>query len=106
MSENTIFFALISIAFLIVGVLAWLLNLEFRMQKVEETCELKRNAIEVLDSIAKNLTDPIKIEAEMEAAATAREMRDANRKYVPRDTAGPPARVHRPPKLRSVPKKR
>lgn len=106
MSENTIFFALVSIAFLIVGVLVWLLNLEFRMQKVEEICEKKRNAIEILDSIAKNLTDPIKIEAEMEATATAREMRDAGRKYLPRENAGPPAKVHRPPTLRSVPRKR
>lgn len=77
-----------------------------RLFKVEEICEKKRNAIEILDSIAKNLTDPIKIEAEMEATATAREMRDAGRKYLPRENAGPSAKVHRPPTLRSVPRKR
>lgn len=102
--NDVVWKAIVFINFCIYGYL--LIQHHRRLLKVEEICEKKRNAIEILDSIAKNLTDPIKIEAEMEATATAREMRDAGRKYLPRENAGPPAKVHRPPTLRSVPRKR
>lgn len=76
-----------------------------RLKKVEEITEKKKNAIAILDSIAKNLTDPDRIQADMEATANAREMRDANRTTMPRVNAGPAAKVYRP-KLRNVPRKR
>lgn len=47
-----------------------------------------------------SLADPEKIEADLEKSADLREMRDAGRTTLPREDAGPPATVHRPP-LRS-----
>ena len=45
----------------------------------------------------KKLADPEQIEKDMEASAQLREMKDANRTTLPREDAGPPAVVHRPP---------
>lgn len=45
----------------------------------------------------KRLADPEFIEAEMEKGARLREMKDANRTTLPREDAGPPAVVYRPP---------
>lgn len=46
------------------------------------------------------LTNPEEIEKEMERGARVREMYDANRTTLPRENAGPPARVYNP-KLRA-----
>lgn len=43
-----------------------------------------------------NLTDPDKIEEEMERGADIIEARQANRLHAPRPDAGPPAKVFRP----------
>lgn len=45
----------------------------------------------------KRLADPETIEAEFEKGARLREMKDAQRTTLPREDAGPPAVVHRPP---------
>lgn len=43
-----------------------------------------------------DLTDPDKIQEDMERGADILEARQANRLMAPRPDAGPPARVHRP----------
>jgi hypothetical protein len=48
----------------------------------------------------KRLTDPEAIADDMEKGARLREMRDANRTILPREDAGPPAKVYSP-KLRA-----
>lgn len=73
------------------------------IKKLKKEVEKKKNAIAILEQVAKDATDPAKIEAEMEAAANLREMRDARRTTMPRENDSPPAVVHRP-KLRNVPK--
>lgn len=44
----------------------------------------------------KRLTDPDSILLDMESGARVREMRDANRTTLPREDAGPPAKVYTP----------
>lgn len=73
-----------------------------RLDRVEEICERRRRAVDALDSIVRNLNDPVKIQADMERSATAQEMRAANRTTMPRENTGPPAKVYRP-KLRNKP---
>jgi hypothetical protein len=51
---------------------------------------------QVRERLYASLADPEKIEADFEKSARAREMRDANRTTLPREGAGPPAKVHRP----------
>lgn len=52
----------------------------------------------------KRLTDPDLIAEDMEKGARLREMRDANRDTLPREDAGPPARVYSPRLRAKVPK--
>jgi hypothetical protein len=47
------------------------------------------------------LADPSRVEEDLENSARRREMYDANRTTLPRENAGPPAVVYRPP-LRGV----
>ena len=82
-----------------------LIPMNVRLRRVERICEKRRRAVDALDSIVKNLEDPASIEADMEASARHREMRDAQRTHVPREDAGPPAIVHRPARIRNSPKK-
>lgn len=51
------------------------------------------------------LTDPDSIEADFERGAQAAEMRAANRVYLPREDAGPHARVHTARLRGQLPKK-
>jgi hypothetical protein len=50
----------------------------------------------VRNKLYESLADPARIEADFEKSARAREMRDANRTTLPREGAGPPAKVYRP----------
>ncbi len=50
------------------------------------------------------LTDPAQILVDMENSARVKEMIDANRKTLPREDAGPPAKVHSPTLRAKVPK--
>lgn len=50
------------------------------------------------------LTDPSAIEEEMERGARVREMYDANRRTLPRENAGPPAKVYSPNMRAKVPR--
>lgn len=52
----------------------------------------------------KRLTDPDSILEDMERGARMREMRDANRTTLPREDAGPPARVYTPSMRAKLPK--
>jgi hypothetical protein len=52
----------------------------------------------------KRLTDPESIADDMERGARMREMRDANRTVLPREDAGPPAKVYTPTMRARVPK--
>lgn len=52
----------------------------------------------------KRLTDPESIEEDMEKGARVREMHDANRTTLPREDAGPPAKVYSPQLRAKVPK--
>lgn len=51
---------------------------------------------EVRTKLYRDLADPARIEADFEKSARLREMRDANRTTLPREGAGPPAKVYRP----------
>ena len=101
---NTQTFVFTSFLWFVIG-FSILIPMNIRLRRVEEICTKRRRAVEALDSIVRNLNDPVSIEADMEASARHREMRDANRTTAPRADAGPPAVVHRPAKLRSTPKK-
>lgn len=61
-------------------------------RRVEHTKALKR------------LTDPESIADEMERGARKREMYDANRNLLPRENAGPPAKVYSPKLRANVPR--
>lgn len=50
----------------------------------------------VRDVLYAEFADPAKIEEDFERSARLREMRDANRTTLPREGAGPPAKVYRP----------
>lgn len=63
--------------------------------KIQVLRELEAHR-QVRKTLYDNLADPAKIEAEFEKSARMREMRDANRTTLPREGAGPPARVYRP----------
>lgn len=52
----------------------------------------------------KRLTDPDFIVEDMEKGARLREMRDANRFTLPRDDAGPPAKVYTPTMRAKLPR--
>lgn len=52
----------------------------------------------------KRLTDPFAIADDMEKGARMREMYDANRNTLPREDAGPPARVYTPTMRAKVPR--
>lgn len=52
----------------------------------------------------KRLTDPDSILEDMERGARMREMRDANRTTLPREDAGPPAKVYTPSMRAKLPK--
>lgn len=52
----------------------------------------------------KRLTDPLIIADDMEKGARLREMHDANRITLPREDAGPPAKVYTPTMRAKVPK--
>jgi hypothetical protein len=52
----------------------------------------------------KRLTDPESIADEMEKGARMREMYDANRTTLPREDAGPPAKVYSPKLRAKVPR--
>lgn len=52
----------------------------------------------------KRLTDPESIADDMERGARLREMRDANRNVLPREDAGPPAKVYTPTMRARIPK--
>lgn len=52
--------------------------------------ERKKNQLDAL----KRLTDPASIEEDMEKGARMREMYDANRTTLPREDAGPPAKIY------------
>ena len=52
----------------------------------------------------KRLSDPDAILEDMERGARLREMRDANRTTLPREDAGPPAKVYTPTMRAKVPK--
>lgn len=52
----------------------------------------------------KRLTDPEAIADDMERGARMREMHDANRTTLPREDAGPPAKVYTPTLRSKVPK--
>lgn len=52
----------------------------------------------------KRLTDPEAIADDMEKGARLREMYDANRTTLPRDDAGPPAKVYTPTMRAKVPR--
>ncbi len=52
----------------------------------------------------KRLTNPESIEEDMEKGARMREMHDANRTALPREDAGPPARVYSPKLRANLPK--
>lgn len=52
----------------------------------------------------KRLTDPDSIVEDMEKGARMREMHDANRSLLPREDAGPPAKVYSPRLRAKVPK--
>lgn len=81
------------VSFLILGTV-----ISYRQVKLEkELRNIKDNRVRFYQSLA----DPKLIEAEMEKSARAREMRDAQRTTLPREGAGPPAKVYRP-KLRGA----
>lgn len=52
----------------------------------------------------KRLTNPESIEEDMEKGARIREMHDANRTVLPREDAGPPAKVYSPKLRANLPK--
>jgi len=52
----------------------------------------------------KRLTDPFSIEEDMERGARTREMYDANRTTLPREDAGPPAKIYSPKLRANVPR--
>lgn len=62
---------------------------------IEETRRKKQH-----NKILKRLTNPESIAEDMERGARAREMHDAKRSVLPREDAGPPAKVYSP-KLRA-----
>ena len=47
------------------------------------------------DHITDVLTDPVRLDAELERSANLTEMRRARRRHMPREDAGPPAKVKR-----------
>ena len=52
----------------------------------------------------KRLSDPEEIHKDMENGARMREMYDANRKILPREDAGPPAKIYTPSLRAKTPK--
>jgi hypothetical protein len=92
--ENVILFSIIIALFLLA---IWLgkKNAQDQQQLRAEWEKFKRERRELYSKLA----DPNEIVADFEKSARAREMRDANRTTLPREGAGPPARVFRP-KLR------
>lgn len=79
-------------SFYLVFLTLFVIFLLHRMEAMKgEIQTLKRNRKKLYEKLA----DPIKIEQDMEKSARAREMRDANRTFLPRHD-GPPAKVHRP----------
>jgi len=70
--------------------------LETQRQSLQETRKELANHREVRSKLYWELADPAKIEADFEKSAMMREMRDANRTTLPREGAGPPAKVYRP----------
>lgn len=67
-----------------------------RLEKIETRVSNQEQLNKTRQELYSNLADPEKIAAELERGANLREMRDAGRKIIPRDDAGPPAKVHRP----------
>ncbi|AEL97987.1 hypothetical protein CL65_gp079 [Mycobacterium phage Patience] len=87
---------------MIIAILAWALWRSHQIRKKEkEVDERWEKFINDRKELYKRLADPECIAEQMERGASLREMRDANRTTLPREDAGPPAVVHRPP-LRGV----
>lgn len=99
--------------------LVYILTLQRRIEKNEvRLCVLSEaynSAIELIlaerkrkeeqAKVLRRLTDPESILIEMEKGARIREMRDANRTTLPREDAGPPAKVYTPTLRANVPKR-
>lgn len=76
----------------VVGLL-WGRWLALRQKQLEAQWEeFQKHRKELYDKLA----DPARIEADFEKSARAREMYDANRTTLPREGAGPPAKIYRP----------
>lgn len=71
-------------------------NLEWQMRAAARLISEETKRKTAHTEAFKNLTDPDKIQEEMERGADILEARQANRLTMPRENAGPPARVFRP----------
>lgn len=75
---------------------AYAASLELIIAETKRKAEQKR--------VLQRLTDPESIADDMERGARAREMYDANRTILPREDAGPPAKVYAPKLRANVPR--
>lgn len=79
-----------------VQLVSFLILFIFFLASMIEIARLRRDLEEQSDEFYRSLISPRIIEAEMEWTADLREVRDANRTTLPREDAGPPAKVYRP----------
>jgi len=78
--------------------IVWAILLNKRQDSLEEEW---LSFMERRKELYESLADPYRIEEDLEKSAQRREMYDAKRTTLPRENAGPPAVVYRPP-LRGV----
>jgi len=70
------------------------INLQRKRITELETLVMEHNERRI--KLYEELADPAKVEADFEKSARAREMRDAQRTTLPREGAGPPAKLYNP----------
>lgn len=72
---------------------------KFQIKTLTDELEAVKHAVgfksDVPDPVLQTLTDPELLDAELEKSANLTEMRRARRRTLPRENAGPPARVSR-----------
>lgn len=84
--------------FMWISAIYWVFKMTRRQRQLEEEWAL---FLKMRKELYEKLADPYRVEKDLEDSAHRREMHDANRTTMPRENAGPPAVVYRPP-LRGV----
>jgi hypothetical protein len=91
-------FQWLAIIFLYIESIIWGFSVHRRQNNLEQEWWL---FLDNRKELYAKLADPLRIEQDLERSAQLREMHDAGRTTLPRENAGPPAVVYRPP-LRGV----